>query len=62
LLHYSYVHTSVGKAHDVHGGVGGDSILRYDATSLDDQFMDVPKEPRAFVFQGVNFFSTDTGR
>ena len=32
--------------------------MRYDATSLDDQFMDVTKEPRAFVFQGVNFFST----
>jgi len=35
--------------------VGGDSILRYDAMSLEDQFLDVPKEHRAFIFAGVKF-------
>jgi hypothetical protein len=52
------MHTSVGKAHDIDGGVGGDSVARYDAMLLGDQFLDVPKEHRAFIFRGVKFFST----
>lgn len=39
LLHYGHIHTSVGKARDIRGGVGGGSILRYDAMSLGDQFL-----------------------
>ena len=54
MLHYGHIHTSVGKARDIRGG---GFILRYDAMSLGDQFLDVLKGHKAFIFTGVKFLT-----
>jgi hypothetical protein len=43
--------------YDIHGAVGGDSVLRYDATSLDNQSLGISKECSDYIFKGVKFFS-----